>query len=173
MSRTTIGYVLGESGHFDRSPFYRLRLSIAECRRFDELLERVRAGHRCTATLTASFHQPDRLRVTEIEAPEYERRAAAQYIRGDVVRVQGREGISCGLDVSGQFGIPLIRQQLGLAMARAAQYVEIRVPSRKRDVVEFVPDVDLESGEDNALVSGSVSAATSVLPREDFRDWEK
>jgi len=32
---------------------------------------------------------------------------------------------------------------------------------------------DVEPREDEALVSGSVAAATAVLPREDFSDWEK
>jgi hypothetical protein len=173
MSRTTIGYVLGASGRFDHSPFYCLRLSIDACRQFNELLGRVSASHRCTATLTASFHQPDRLRITEIDPPEYERRAAAQYVRGDVVRVQGREGVSCGLDVSSQFGIPLIRQQLNLAMARASKYVEFRVPSRKRDVIEFVPDIDVENADEATLVAGSIAAATAALRPEDFSDWEK
>jgi hypothetical protein len=67
----------------------------------------------------------------------------------------------------------LLRDQLSLTSARAAEFIEIRVPSRKRDVIEFVPDVDLAPREAQVLAAGSVAAATAVLPQEDFRDWEK
>lgn len=169
--RNTLGYVIGQEGRFERIPFYRLRLSLTQCDALDELLARAGAEQRHTTTLTASFHQPDRIRVTEIEAPDYELRAAPQYVRGDIVRVQGKEGVSCGLDISARFGIPLIREQLGAARTRARQYVELRVPSRKRDVVEFVPDVDLNPSEQDVIVTGSVLAAMSSLPPEDFGDW--
>jgi hypothetical protein len=31
----------------------------------------------------------------------------------------------------------------------------------------------LDSQDDQALVFGSVAATVAILPREDFRDWEK
>lgn len=172
MSRVTLGYVVGRSGRFDRDPFYRLSLPADASRELDRLLAKANGGARRTATLTATYEEPDRLRVTEAEAPAYEHRAAAQYVRGDVLRVQGRQGVSCGLDMSARFGVPLIREQLRLALSRCREYVEMRVPSRVHDVVEFVPDVDLIPSEENSLVSGSTAAATAVLPAEDFSDWE-
>jgi hypothetical protein len=32
---------------------------------------------------------------------------------------------------------------------------------------------ELDSQDDQALVFGSVAATVAILPREDFRDWEK
>lgn len=170
--RSTIGYIVGEGGRFGRVPFYRLCLPLEQCQALDGLLAGAGAAQRHTTTLTASFQQPDRLSVTEIEPPEYELRVAAQYVRGDVLRVQGKEGVSCGLDISARFGVPLVREQLGLARARARQYVEFRVPSRKRDVIEFIPDVDLPAADQDLLVAGSMSAIAAVLAPEDFSDWE-
>jgi hypothetical protein len=170
--RSTIGYVVGEGGRFGRLPFYSVRLARAQCKELDELLAKAGAEQRRTTTLTASFHQPDRLRLTEIDPPAYEVRATSYYVRGDVVRVQGKEGVSCGLDLSARFGVPLVRQQLAQATAKARQYVELRVPSRKRDVIEFIPDVDLKPSEEDTLVAGSVAAATAALSIEDFSDWE-
>ena len=172
MQRETIGYVVGENGRFGRSPFFSVRLPLAQCAELDELLARASAEQRRTTALTASFHQPGRLRLTEIDPPAYEVHAAAHYVRGDVLRVQGKEGVSCGLDISARFGTPLLREQLRRAMASARQFVELRVPSRKRDVIEFIPDIDLKPSEADALVAGSVAAATAVLPAEDFGDWE-
>ena len=172
MPRSTIGYIIGNGGQFSRTPFYRLRLPTPKCEELDSLLAKADGQHRRTTTLTASFHQADRLRVTEVDPPEYELRAAAQYVRGDVLRVQGKEGISCGLDISARFGIPLVREELRRAMTRAAEFVEFRVPSRNRDVIEFVADVDLREDEGKVFVAASTAAAVATLPTEDFTDWE-
>jgi hypothetical protein len=172
MRRKTLGYVQGARGRFSTSPFYRLHLPVHDaCPKLDQLLQKAATEGRVTATVTASFHQPDRLRITMVNAPDYEQRAAAQYVRGDVIRIQGRVGVSCGMDVSGQFGVPLLREKLGDAVRRAKEFVELRVPNRKHDVVEFWPDVDLLPNDD--IVSASVAAAGAVLPKEDFSDWEK
>jgi hypothetical protein len=127
--------------------------------------------------VTATFHQPNRLRITEFDAPDYEVRSATQYVRGDVIRVHGKEGVSCGLNISAKFGVPLIREQLAGAMAKAREYLEFRVPSRKRDVIEFVPDSDFRQltcvDDADLLAEASIWAAARVLPPEDFSDWEK
>jgi hypothetical protein len=173
MAREFIGSVLGDSGGFHRRPFYRVRLTTSACTELDALLARVDGEQRHTATLTATYDQPARVKVTKVDGPDYERSAAPQYLRGDVVRVQGRPGASCNLDVSARFGIPLFRAQLKLACERAEQFVDLRVPSHNRDVIEFIPDVDLNSSDDDTLVSGSIAAVTATLPPEDFSDWEK
>jgi hypothetical protein len=175
MERATIGYVMGVGGRFGRLPFYSVRFGLPQCKELDGLLAKSGAQRRRTTTLTASFHQPNRLRLTEVNPPDYEFRAAACYVRGDVIRVQGKEGVSCGLDLSARFGVPIVREQLGLAMAKAREYVELRVPSRKRDVIEFIPDTELNApvSDEDALIAGSVGALTDALPPEDFSDWEK
>ena len=176
MARKVLGYVKGSRGRFDHTPFYSLRLRLGECRELNELLAKVDGQGRHTMTLAATFHQPDRLRLMEVEAPEYERRAAAQYVRGDIIRVQGKQGVSCGLDISGKFGVPLVREQLAGAMAKAKEFIEFRVPSRKRDVIEFVPDTELirsiERDDADLLAEASAAAAAEVLEPEDFSDWE-
>ncbi|HEX4055618.1 MAG TPA: hypothetical protein VHX86_15240 [Tepidisphaeraceae bacterium] len=171
--RRTIGYVMGSAGFFARSPFYEIRLDKKKAvPELDRLLAKGNAKQRCTVTLTASFHQPDRLRVTEIDPPDYESRASAAYLRGDVMRVQGREGISCGLDLSARLGVQALRNELRLASERAKAFVVLRVPSRKRDIIELIPDVDLDLTEKDVIVAGSVAAATAMLPPEDFSDWK-
>ena len=57
-------------------------------------------------------------------------------------------------------------------MSRARSAVTLKVVSRKRDVVEIIPDIDLPAATDDALVAGSLAAAAAVLPPEDFSDWE-
>lgn len=176
MARKVLGYVIGSGGRFDRAPFYSLRLRLVQCRELNKLLAMSDGQGRRTTTLTASFHQPDRLRVTEIEAPDYERRASAQYVRGDVIRVQGKQGVSCGLDISAKFGVPLVREQLAGAMGKAMNYIEFRIPSRGRDVIEFIPDTELKTAvrtdDTDLLAEASVALAAEVLVPEDFSDWE-
>jgi hypothetical protein len=172
-ARRTIGYVMGNAGAFARSPFYEIRLGKEKgVPQLDRLLAKGNVANRCTIALTASFHQPDRLRVTEIDPPDYESRASAAYVRGDVMRVQGREGVSCNLDLSARLGVQALRNELRLASKRAKVFVVLRVPSRKRDIVELIPDVDFDLSEADVIVAGSVSAMTAALPLEDFSDWE-
>ncbi len=54
----------------------------------------------------------------------------------------------------------------------AKAFVILRVPSRKRDIIELIPDIDLDASEKEMLIAGSVAAATTTLPPEDFSDWE-
>jgi hypothetical protein len=171
--RSVIGYVFGKGGRFDHCPFYRLELPLAECRKLEELLAAAGGEQRRTATLTATRQQMDRLCVTGVGPPKYEQRAVEQYVRGDVLRVQGTEGNSCNLTISARFGVPLMTQQLGVALERAREFVELRVPSRKYDLVEFVPDVDLDSSDEQILAAGSIAATVVGLAAEDFSDWEK
>jgi hypothetical protein len=176
VARKVLGYVNGSRGRFDRTPFYSLRLPLAQCRELKKLLAKTDGQGRRTATLTANSRQPDRLSITETQAPDYERRAAAQYVRGDVIRVQGREGVSCGLDISAKFGVRLVQEQLAGAMNEAKDYIEFRVPSRKRDVIEFIPDTELKPApgahEADLWAEASVALAAEVLVPEDFSDWE-
>jgi hypothetical protein len=172
-TRRTIGYVAGHSGAFARSPFYEIRLDKKKAApELDRLLAKGNVANRCTIALTASFHQPDRLRVTEMDPPDYESRASPAYVRGDVMRVQGREGISCSLDLSARVGVQALRNELRLARERAKVFVVLRVPSRKRDIVELIPDVDFNLSDQDAIVAGSVAATSVALPPEDFSDWE-
>ena len=171
--RRNIGSVRGSGGFFAKFPFYEVRLdkknAIPE---LDNLLAKSDAQRRCTVTLTVSFHQPDRLRVTETDPPNYEIRASATYLRGDAMRVQGREGKSCNLDLSTRLGVVALQRELRLAAERAQEFVVLRVPSRKHDLIELIPDVEFAVSEQDVLVAGSTMAAVGALPSEDFSDWE-
>ncbi len=170
--RKVLGYVLGSGGAFGRTPFYQLTLQKSALHLLQQLLGKAAAAARSTVTITVSYHQPDRLRITEAAPPDYEARAARDYVRGDAMRVNGREGVSCGIDLTSQNGVPALLTALRNAGSRATSAVTLRVVSRKRNVVEIIPDTDLPATTDDALVAGSVAAAAAVLPPEDFSDWE-
>src|SRR5437899_2423842 len=149
--RRTLGYVVGLGGAFGRTPFYQLTLQKPALELFQQLLGKSSAAGRATVTITASYHQPDRLRITEAAPPDYEARAARDYVRGDAMRVNGREGISCGIDLTSQSGVPALLGALRKAGSRARSAVTLKVVSRKRDVVEIIPDIDLPAATDDAL----------------------
>jgi hypothetical protein len=172
--RRNLGSVNGIGGVFGRFPFYELHLDKKRgVPELDRLMAQADPDRRCTLTLTVSYHQPDRLRVTETDPPNYESQASASYVRGDAMRVQGREGVSCNLDLSARLGVGAFRNELRVAAGRAEKFVALRVPSRKHDLVELIPDIDLGVGEDRILVEASVAAIGTVLPADDFSDWEK
>ena len=170
--RRTLGYVVGFGGTFGRTPFYQLTLQKPALELFQQLLGKSSVAGRSTVTITASYHQPDRLRITEAAPPDYEARAARDYVRGDAMRVNGREGVSCGIDLTSQSGVPALLDALRKAASRAQSDVTLKVVSRKRDVVEIIPDTDLPAATDDVLVAGSLAAAAVVLHPEDFSDWE-
>jgi hypothetical protein len=170
--RRVVGYVGGTGGVFGRAPFFQIQLSKQAVRQLDELLMKADGDRRCTLTVTASFQQPDRLRVTEADPPQYEAVASSAYVRGDAMRVNGREGASCGIDLSARWGVPALRNALRLACERANNYVLLRIPSRKRDLVEIIPDMELLPADEGAVLSASATSAAALLPAEDFSDWE-
>jgi hypothetical protein len=170
-NRRVIGFVHGSGGFFAQSPFYVLQLDKKSARQLDKLLEQGNSSSRCEVTITATFHQPDRLRITETDPPDYEARAVDTYVRGDVIRVQGKPGVTCSLAVSARWGVPAIQSQLRRAASRASKFLLLRVPNRKRDVVEFVADEDLASEPVDANVAASMASAANLLPEESFDDW--
>lgn len=173
--RHTVGYVTGSGGHFGRTPFFQIRLLKEDGANLDRLLTSDNKERRGTMTITVSFHQPDRLRITEVDPPEYERRAAQNYLRGDILRVQGREGVSCSLDLSMLWGVPAFQTGLRSAVQRAAEFIVFSVPSRKRNLVEFVADIDSPNTDSDleALAHASMALAAQTLAVEDFSSWKK
>lgn len=172
--RRTLGYITASQGVLGKAPFFETHLTHEQASALLGLLAKADVERRCTVTITTSYQQPNRLRVTEVDPPGYEALAAENYIRGDAIRVQGREAKSCGLDLSARWGVPMLAQEFRAAMARAKAFVALRVPSRSRDLVEVRADVDLEPalGEDAALGLASAAAAALSLAPEDFSDWE-
>ena len=171
--RRYVGNVYGTAAKLGRDPFFEIQLGLEKIEALDRLLARANGNLRCTLALTLSFHQLDRLRVTETDPPDYELRASAEYMRGDTMRVSGKEGRSCNIDLSARFGVPEFRKQLRQARERASRYVVLRVPNSKHDLLEIIPDSELATADEQSLLSASANSTASLLPAEDFSDWEK
>lgn len=171
--KKTLGYVTGFNASLGDSPFFSLDLELSAARQLDGLLAKSAAGSsRATITLTASYAQPTRLRVTAAPPPGYEADVDENYMRGDAMRVNGRKGNSCGVDISVRFGVPIFRKLLNAAIGQARTFVRMRVPSRARDIAELIPDTRLAAQTDLKLAAASAAAIAGVLPPEDFSDWE-
>ena len=176
--RTNIGAVYGMQGEFGATadqPFYLVQLDLRTLPELRALLEKASDQHgRRWVTITASYHDSTRLRVTQTPPPAYEQRAVEDYLRGDVLRVTGVEGNSINLDLSSRFGVGTFLKLLDSASQRAKEFVAIRVPSRKHDLIELLPDVELfqaETAEQVGLGIAGAAMASAVLPVEDFADW--
>lgn len=177
-SRKTIGYIecaqaelRGRSGR----PFFRIRLEAAQTSDLLRLLKRCAASpNREWFALTSTHEKPERLKLTEQRTPNYEINAAPLYLRGEPVRISGDEG-SCNIDFSGAVGGVLLMERLRSAQRRMRRFVEIRIPSRKRNLIEFIPDTDLEameSAEHQRLAQAGGALAADTWSNEDFSDWE-
>ena len=175
IEQRTIGFVKGTNGCItqDGKPFYRLRLDAAV---LDDLLpmldQAARTDQRPWHMLTATAEQPSRLRLYRIPTPDFEQHAAKSYVRGTIYRISGRESINISFSVHGAL---LIADRLREALQHMGNFVLLMVPCRKIDLIEFLPDVELEraaSDEHARLGEAGLSIAAQVLGREDFRDWE-
>jgi hypothetical protein len=113
--------------------------------------------------------------LTEVPPPDFEARAASIYLRGEPMRISGREG-SVNIDFSGAIGGELLRQRLEAARKRSRKFLEIRIPRQCKNLIEFIPDLDLESletAELSALAEAGLRMAAEVWPEDDFSDWEQ
>jgi len=177
VGRKTIDYVTCQLGELNTSKaFYRARLTEPEVGQLVADLDRCAEsdGPRWF-TLTVTDEKPERLRLTEMPgAPQYELEAAAVYLRGDVFRVSGKAK-SCNIDFSGRVGAVLLSERLRRAQARMRRFLEIRVPSRKRNLIEFIPDTDLEaadSPEHDKLAQAGEALGADLGSSDEFSDWE-
>lgn len=159
------------------TPYYRVRLRDAEARALSDDLRRCAAlpGRRWF-TLIATHERPERLRLTEdIETPAFEAGASAHYARGEAFVIQGK-GRSCNIRFSGRVGAGLLADRLDAARGNMQDFVEIRIPSRHRDLIEFVADAELAAGPsavEAALGAAGAQLAARTLAPEDFSDWER
>jgi hypothetical protein len=176
--RETVGYFEGLSGELRGArgrPFFRLRLDRAQVRKLLEGLDLcVQREGRRWFTLTSTHEKPARLRLTQMATPEYEDQAAAFYLRGEAMRISGDEG-SCNINFSGSVGAPLLIERLRCAAKDMRRFLELRVPSRARNLIEFMADTTLEaveSAEHERLTLAGEKLAAEVLGAEDFSDWE-
>lgn len=176
--KETIGYVGGFGGRLTGPggrPFYQVRIRSAQVAELLKHLDNCAAcADRSWFNLCATYDEPDRLRLTrDLETPAYEGQAAPIYLRGDVFRISGQEK-SCNIDFSGPIGAALLAERLRAAQALMRDFMEIRVPNRKRQLVEFVPDVDLEAAqtpEHKKLALTGEALAGDLLAGDEFADW--
>lgn len=177
--RETIAYLECEYGELNdpgQRPFFRVRLSKGQLEELLRLLNDCAAAEgRAWYTLTATHEKPARLRLTrELRVPDYEQQAASIYLRGEPVRISG-DGGSCNISFSGAVGGSLMVERVQMALMRARNNVDIRIPSRKRNLIEFIPDTEREaeeSREHQRLAETGATIVGDVWPNEDFSDWE-
>ncbi|MHC4444837.1 MAG: hypothetical protein ACYTF1_08290 [Planctomycetota bacterium] len=174
--RDKLGYVMGSDGCLNPgggTPFYRV---VLDTQSIDELLKQLDTAsqvERAWFTITVTQDNLDRLRIIEARVPAFEKNAPPNYVRGTVLRVSGQKSLN--VDFSGPVGAQLLAQQLRRARDEMKEYVEFRIPSRKRDLVFFVPDVALPptpTSELDKLSMAGEKLTSEVWPTEDFSDWE-
>jgi len=174
--RRTIAYFNGSHGLLSlagKPAFYQIRFDASV---LEELISNLRAvadsDSRMWYTLTASSESLSRLRMYTSRTPDFELRASKCYLRGTLFRVSGKE--SANIDFSTD-GALLLAERLREAKTKMREFVLLRLPNRKKDIVEFWPDIELEalpSDEHLRLRQGGETLAAQVWCPEDFSDWE-
>lgn len=176
--RRTVAYITTEEAELKRprqKPFYWARLGRSQVETLAESLGKfAKEEGRVWFTLVVTREAPGRIRLTQmVQTPAYEARAHREYLRGEIFRLSGREG-SCNIDFS-PIGAKLLLERLNAAAERMRYSVLIRVPMRSRQMVEFIPDTDLPlvQTEIEKLGQAGEELAASVLPSDDFADWQE
>ncbi len=173
--REKLGYILGADGVLNRgtgAPFYRVRLDRQAAEALAAQLDQAATHERAWFTITVTEDNLNRLKIMEAQTPAFEMSAPSGYVRGSILRVSGQKSLN--VDFSGSVGAGLLARQLRGACDRMHAFVEFRVPGRRRDLVVFIPDVDLVSPADEfeRLGIAGVELANQVWPPDDFSDWE-
>lgn len=162
--------IMGQSKGFGKDPLYELRLLKADADRLADELSRWGQGDRASASLAATADNPNRLRLKVERVPDYELRAKGAYVRGDFVRISGRN--SCNISFT-RGGATALADALRAATAKAHRAVVLRVPSAAHDLVEFIPDTEWQvETVDDALGAAGIAAAVEAWGPENFADWE-
>jgi len=177
--RGTVAYIECEDGELNGPrgrPFFRVRLNKAQAAELlGYLVDCASSNGREWYMLTATHEKPSRLRLTqELRVPEYEQQAASIYLRGEPVRISGEDG-SCNISFSGAVGGKLLVERVEAGAERARRFLDIRILSRKRNLIDFLPDIDLEaleSVEHQKLAHAGTLLAAETWSVEDFSDWE-
>ena len=160
-----------------KKPFFRVRLDAQESGELAKYLENCEGEQgRNWYAITATYDEPTKLKLIKGMTPAYEANAIPDYLRGEVLRVSGKNR-SCNIEFSGQVGAPLLLERLQTVRKRMRRFLEIRVPNRsnKRNLIEFISDTDLEAIETlehQRLVQAGGVLASEIFPEDDFSDWE-
>ena len=175
----TIGYIRCFDCHLNgpgKQPFFRARLDVEQSEALVGNLKRCAESlERTWFTLAITYDELSKLRLIRAITPRFESDAAEAYLRGEVFRVTGRDR-SCNINFS-EVGAGLLAARLQMARSRMRRFVEICVPNRhrERNLIEFIPDVDLEaveSPEHQKLAHTGEALAGETWNSDDFSDWE-
>lgn len=170
-----MGYaIVGIKGSLGSNPFLSVLLTASQANALIKELRRCGAQPRHWFTLVATRENPRRLRLKAEPTPEFEEDASPLYLRGDILRVTGTEGTSCNIAFS-NFAAMGLAERIEEAAGRMRNSLELRVRSRRRSLVEIIPDVDAaiaDAPELDGIGRAGAILAGSVLPIEDFSDWE-
>ena len=154
-------------------PFYQVRLDASVVEELISHLQVIASSEdRPWHSLTATGENLSRIRMYVIRTPDFERQASRCYLRGTLFRISGRE--SMNIDFS-TVGALLMAERLREAKAKMRSFILFRLPNRKKPVIEFVPDIELEalrSDEHARLGQVGQDLAAQVWEDEDFSDWE-
>lgn len=161
----------------DKKPCFRVRL---DRQRVGDLIKHLKVHTkergRGWFIITVTYNDMTRLKLVKGVTPGYESSAADVYLRGEILRVSCTDR-SCNITFSQQDGIRSLVTRLQAVQERMRRFLEIRIPNRRRekDLIEFIPDIDLEameSAEHEKLSQVGGALAAEVWADDDFRDWE-
>lgn len=176
-SRETIGYFNGTLAVIDGRrgrPFFRIQIPRASAKLLVASLKKIATQENHRFTLASIMPQLNRMTLTRPNMPNYERWAARNYVRGDTLVISGGRQ-SCNITFTGGVGARSLAEQISAALSRCKSFLELRIPYRRRNLVEFIPDGELSAaGEKSDIAFGLAgeSLGAMTLEAEDFSDWE-
>lgn len=163
----------GSHGALNAANFYQVRFEESVLQALISRLQIVaNAQERCWHSLTSTDEDFSRIRIYKIRTPDFEMRAFNRYLRGTVFRISGQESMNIDFSVDGAL---LLATRLQAAKDEMRSFVLLRLPHRKKPIIEFIADIELEqrrSGEHDRLGQVGQSMAVEVWGDEDFSDWE-
>lgn len=162
---------LDRAGKFRR---FEIRLSVAEAERLAKLLRDATTGL-ILATTADNMH---RMRVIADPAPQYERNAPREAMRGDIARVVGSaRSANVLLTVSGAAGLLRLFES---ALPRAGEWIAFRAAvahrgkSHRSCMLMVSPDADIAAREEQAAFGkAGLRLAGETLTAEEFTDWDQ
>lgn len=162
----------GLDGALDHNPFFRVRLDRQQLAALAKQLRICASRHRRWFTLAATYENPARLRLVKYPTPDFETGAATAYIRGEILRVTGKERRSCNITFSSLGAEQLVR---GIEEARRRMRASVEMMAdRRHGMVEFVPDVERGTrGGEGDLAAALEAESSAAMPPDDFSDWER
>ncbi len=167
-------YVKGDEGNIQPNgrPFYQIQLNSSAIDKLLSFLDQIAQAKRLWHVMVATLEHPSRLRLYQSPTPNFEQRASQYYVRGTLFRISGQDSINISFSCEGAL---LIADRLREARPRVQRFVLFRVASQKKDMLEFVPDVEIETvvSEEHDRLNGILTeAAVENFNQYSVRDAE-